>query len=228
MKDATLKQAAKIISLFDETPSEQVQAILGSGFLADLRDGNINRVNRDELRKLLGLRPLEPVPESLLEFIGTVEIPATTEKFVARDKFVKDTGRKVKVKISYIGGDFVENFLGKVEKPFTGSTLRYGRLREPSVDGPIIAELGGEQKAETTLAEMFALIKRQGNGQSGLLLTNGYANILYIRDINGVLWAVDCSWYAYGWGVDAYSVEYPSSWHDGFRVFSRNSSETQS
>ncbi|MBU2028765.1 hypothetical protein KJ761_02640 [Patescibacteria group bacterium] len=228
MKDATLKQAAKIISLFDETPLEQIQAILGSGFLADLRDGDIDRVNRDELRKLLGLKPLEPVPESLLEFIGTVEVLATTEKFVARDNFVRDVSKKARVKISYLGGNFTEKFIGKIEEPFAGGILRYRKLRKSSVDGPIITELGGEQKAETTLAEIFALMERQGNGQSGSLLTNGYANIFYIRDINGVLWAVSCAWYGAGWSVFAYSVESPHGWHAGHQVFSRNSSETQS
>lgn len=228
MKDATLKQAAKIISLFDETPLEQVQAILGSGFLADLRDGDIDRVNRDELRKLLGLKPLEPVPELLLDFIGTVEVPAITEMFVARDKFVRNTGKKARVKISYLGDNFTEQFLGKIEEPFAGGMLRYGTLRKSSVDGPIIAELSGKQKAETMFAEMFTLMERQGNGQSGSLLTNGYANIFYIRDIKGVLWAVDCYWNDDGWRVNACSVENPYSWNDGHHVFSCNSSETQS
>ena len=58
MKEATLDQAAKILALFKDTPSEQVQDLLESGFLADLRDGNIADVNRDEFRRLVGLEPL--------------------------------------------------------------------------------------------------------------------------------------------------------------------------
>ncbi len=55
---ATLKQAAKILSLFEETPLEQIQELLASGILADVRDANISEVNRDEHRKFLGLVPL--------------------------------------------------------------------------------------------------------------------------------------------------------------------------
>lgn len=61
MKYATLKQAGKIISLFEETPLEQIQAILESGLMADLRDGNIKDVKRDEFRRILGMKPFIPI-----------------------------------------------------------------------------------------------------------------------------------------------------------------------
>lgn len=60
MKPATLKQAAKILSLFEDTPGKQIQAILASGLLADVRDANVASVNRDEHRKVLGLMALSP------------------------------------------------------------------------------------------------------------------------------------------------------------------------
>jgi len=225
MKDATLGQAEKILSIIKGTPSEQVQAILESGLLADLRDGNIGGVNRDEFRKILGLGSLESIPEPLLELIGsTMVIPAMTEKFVAREKFVRDTSKKARVKISYLGDNFSIWFLGKIEESFGGSTLWCGKLRKASVDAPILSELGGEAKAETSLTEMFALMEKQANGEDGILLTNGYANIFYIRDINDVLRAVGCSWNDDGWFVDARFVEYPSEWGAGRQVFSRNPS----
>lgn len=56
----TLKQSAKILSLFEDMPSDQIQAILESGFLADLRDGNVSEVDRGEFRRVLGLKPLRP------------------------------------------------------------------------------------------------------------------------------------------------------------------------
>lgn len=59
---ATLKQSAKILSIFEDTPAYQVQAILESGFLADLRDADVNNVDRDEFRKMLDLKPVKPQP----------------------------------------------------------------------------------------------------------------------------------------------------------------------
>ncbi|HEX9722391.1 MAG TPA: hypothetical protein VGA53_03945 [Candidatus Paceibacterota bacterium] len=55
--DATLSQASKILSLFEDAPREQIQDLLESGLLADLRDGNIAGVNRDDFRHLVGLKP---------------------------------------------------------------------------------------------------------------------------------------------------------------------------
>ena len=66
----------------------------------------------------------------------------------------------------------------------------------------------------------------QGNGEDGILLTNGYANIFYIRDIKGVFWAVGCYWGGDGWDVSADSVGAPDVWDGGNRVFSRNSFES--
>lgn len=171
--------------------------------------------------------PVEPAKlELLLDLVGTVTTSATTSKFVAKEKFVRDTGRKAKVKISYLGDNFTAWFLsgdGKTEDPISEQTLCHHKLRKASVDGPIITELGGEAKAETTLSEMFSLMEKQKNGESGTLLNNGWANIFYIRDNAGVLRAVDVRWHGGGWVVNACSVGNPLRWGDGARVFSRNS-----
>ena len=63
-------------------------------------------------------------------------------------------------------------------------------------------------------------MERQSNGD---LLTNGYANIFYVRDVNGELRAVFVGWGGVGWSVRAYSVGDPDAWRGGDRVFSRNS-----
>lgn len=155
----------------------------------------------------------------LLESIDTVTIPARAERFAASEQFVLNYGPKTKpgVLISYLGDNFKQWFLGKVEEPLTKeTTLRYAKLVKSSVDGPILAELG--DKAETTLAQIYALLELQKNGEGGVLLTNGWANIFYV---NGR--AVDVYWLGDGWHVDAYSVTGPDRWDDGLRVFSRNS-----
>jgi hypothetical protein len=162
----------------------------------------------------------------LLDLVGTVTTSATTSKFVAKDKFVVNTKRNAPVKISAVWDNFTSWFLsgdGKTEDPISEQTLRYHKLRKSSVDGPIITELGGEEKSETTLTEMFSLMEKQKNGEGGVLLNNSYANIFYIRDQNGVLRAVNARLYGDGWDVGADSVEVPDGWGGGSQVFSRNS-----
>lgn len=160
--------------------------------------------------------------ETLLKFLSTVTIPARREQFIAKDHFVVDTEKKAKIKISYLGDNFKKNFLNKTEEAIFETILRYQELKKSSRDIPIINELGGNDKSETTLSEMFSLMEIQPNGEGGPLFTNDYANIFYIRDSDGVLWSVDCNWNDDGWNVNADSVDNPNDWNDGNRVFSRN------
>ena len=213
----TLKQASKILSLFEDTPNEQVQAVLESGFLADLRDANVAEISRDSFRRMCGLKSLN-LP--LLDSVGTVAIAATVEPFIAREKFVVDTNCKAKVKIAWLSDNFKDWFFGKTEAPASEMLLlRYSRLVRWGLDASIMAELG--EAKETTLANIYALIERQKNGKSGALLTNGYANIFYVRDTNDAFWAVYVRWGSFrgGWDVYARSVEYPDGWGDGRQVF---------
>jgi hypothetical protein len=181
-------------------------------------------------------KPALPSPlELLLLPLGTVLVSPTTSLFVAKDNF------KLKVDggiCSYLGDNLKAWFLkgkGKIEPPFAGSTLQYAKLRKAATDMPqnpgkqaIIPELGGEAKAETTLSEMFSLMEKQKNGEDGVLLNNGYANIFYIRDGALVLRTVVVSWHGEGWSVCADSFEGAYGWGDGDQVFSRNSSVLES
>lgn len=60
--NASWQQAANLLTLVGNkgTPSEQIQKLYNSGLLADLLDANVDKVNRDEFRKVLGLVALEP------------------------------------------------------------------------------------------------------------------------------------------------------------------------
>lgn len=170
-------------------------------------------------------RTEEPKPKvSIFEPISTIVVSATTDKFVAKEKFVINVKRNAPVRISYLGDNFKAWFLngdGKTEDPITEQTLRYVKLRQPSLDGHIIEELGREAKAETTLSETFSLMEKQKYGEDGVLLNNGWANLFYIKDSTGVLRAVHVIWCGIGWRVGAGSVESQGWWSDGYRVFSR-------
>jgi len=157
------------------------------------------------------------VASELLSPVGTVKVPASG-KFYASDHFT--TSIKA-VNIAWIGDAFQQDFLAKVEGSQSEVELRYDMLKQNSLDKQILSELG--DKAETTLASIWELLKKQPNGESGALLTNGYANIFYVCDAKGVLWAVSAIWRSDSWDVSAYSVGSPFGWSVSSRVFSRNS-----
>lgn len=189
----------------------------------------LNIIGEENAKNLLAGRvtvSFERIKEALLDFLGTVIAFATIGKFVAKDKFVVNTKRNASVKISYLSDNFRAWFLngdGKTEDPISEQTLRYHKLCKASVDSLIIEELGGAERSETTLSEMFSLMEKQKNGEDGVLLNNGYANIFYIKDGASVLRTVHVHWADDGCYVYADSVELPYSWYGGCRVFSRNS-----
>lgn len=152
---------------------------------------------------------------SLLRRITTITTPAV-QHFVAKDCLKE-------VNVGWTGANFKKLFLDKIEENVPEAKLVVSRLERASLDAPILTELGS--KAEVSLADLFDLLKKQSKGEDGALLTNGYANIFYVRGTDGNLWAVDASWRSGGrfWGVGAFSVGLPSRWHGGSQLFSRDS-----
>lgn len=164
--------------------------------------------NGQPARELKVLRPV----------VATRESPQTP--FNADTTFFsKNAG----VKIYDRGSSFTLWFKGKVEENVPTGNLVPFTLTKSAYDNEIITDLGGEEKAETTLGEIWQLLLKQPTGQSGLLLTNGYANIFYVRDREGKLRAVDVRWVAgSGWFVNALTLG-SVRWYDVGQVFSRNS-----
>lgn len=60
----TLRQGNQVFNLIlqQKTPREQLQKLLASGLLSDLLSGNIEGIDRNRFRKVLGLRPISPDP----------------------------------------------------------------------------------------------------------------------------------------------------------------------
>jgi hypothetical protein len=151
----------------------------------------------------------------LLEPVATALVPASAATIVIRDYFKKNAG----VKFSTIWAEFKNRFFDKTENRIAESTYRKYRLLHISADGPIIAELGGETKAEGTFTAAFALLRLQARGEPGFLQTNGYANIFYVKDKMGSLCAVRIGWAEDGWVIDAISVEDPLAWNGQHEIF---------
>jgi hypothetical protein len=157
-------------------------------------------------------------PESsqrLLEAVDSATIPASAKPFAVRERFERPVG----VKFSTVWNEFKKRFYGKVEAPSAETLMRKYRLLAIAPDAPIIAELGGAAVAETTVSAAFWLIERQGRGQPGILQTNGYANIFYVRDQKDVLCAVRVGWDEEGWVIDAIPVEDPLAWNGKHEIF---------
>ena len=158
----------------------------------------------------------------LLRQLTTVSVTGI-QKFVARDAFGESNPDGIKF---YFWDNFRSNFLGKVEEDVPTATIAVHRLEKASLNRPIMAELGVDEKTKKgvmKLAQFYELIKAQAHGEEGSLLVNGYANIAYIEDEEGNLWAVNADWYSVyrGWSVDAFSVGFPYGWSAGSRVLSQ-------
>jgi hypothetical protein len=154
-------------------------------------------------------RILRPVTPKLIE----------SHPFKADETFFN---KKSGVKMVPHGDNFTSWFAGKVEEDVPEGELQPLTLTQNAYDNEIIADLGGEEKAEVTLAEVWRLMERQANGREGALLTNGRANIFYVRDVNGVLRTVSVCWGDGGWFAGADALD-DDGWRGGRQVFSRNS-----
>lgn len=157
----------------------------------------------------------------LLEFVTSANVEAS-ERFSVAD-LVK-TGRIGGVRF-WFSENFKRVFGTLVETDIPAMTLRSHQLKKGSVDGPILEELGGTEQARVFIAHLFALACRQGQGQEGFLLTNGWANVAYAPDPNDpeTFWAVNFRRYASGgrWDVYAYPVAGPVEWCAVNQVLSR-------
>jgi len=198
--------------------NEEIDNLCVGQTLADVR-----RVIRGEAKICLvdGVATATPNP-SILQLLSTADCSAQ-EVFKTKD-FFKEKDQPDGIKF-WLGSNFENHFLkgaGKIELKVPAATLNAYRLKEASVDGPILTLLGGKDSAKTNIAYMAQLIKTQPQGQEGVLLTNGWANIFYVEDDSGELWAVLCIWDSGTgeWNVNAYPVTAPSWWHAGTRIFS--------
>ena len=180
-----------------------------------LCEGDILKQVRGVVRGLA-----EVVAKSILDFFTAITLPAQP-RFVARDHFKVDTSEAAEVRIGYLGDNFQAWFLNKVEEPVGETKLAIHTLAQASLDQPIREELG--DRAEITLSQLWALLKAQGKGEAGSLLTDGCWTITHIPDVSGTLRAVEARWAPLDgdWSVDADSVEDPRRWREGRRVVSR-------
>jgi hypothetical protein len=219
MANKTATTLGQIILAIVNVPTEMF------GTLLDVINKLTSKENGEFVKKLKHLLRDEVVIvlPNIIKWLGRTTTRRTTREFIAKERFRKDSKE---VKFYEIAPSFKKWFLsgnGKIEDPLDNRTLRYGNLTRNYSYWQIIEELGGKEKAETTLAELWDQLEKQPEGANGYLLTDGSINIFYVKDTQGELRAVRVYWYGSGWGVHADYVENPDGWISGYRVFCRNS-----
>lgn len=148
--------------------------------------------------------------KKLLKFLRTVSFDAIPE-FVVAEKYRE--GETVDgIRVAWLGQNFKANFLKKIERAVPALEMREHELVERSRDPAIIVELGGEEQVETFLAHFWEFLKTADKK---------LWHVRYIRDVNGVLWAVCGDWSGDGLYVGASPLDYPNGWRVGRRFLSR-------
>lgn len=135
----------------------------------------------------------------LLVFESTWSIYSSRQPFVAENYLKVGVSLEAPIPIKRLGSNLVW-FLEKIEEPVKEGKLRVDRLHKLSLDGPIIKDLGGEEKVETTLQEMLQFLTKAHK-------EDWY--IFYIKDARGILRVVDAVWLdsgLVGWQIEAYEI----------------------
>ncbi|MBI4067919.1 hypothetical protein HY413_00740 [Candidatus Kaiserbacteria bacterium] len=149
----------------------------------------------------------------LLEPLGVSFRMFGAKEFIAKKKFVVNTSEDAHVRISYLGDNFKKTMLSKTERDVNETELRLSKLKQASLDAPIITELG--DRAEISLVAFYETLAHKQ-------VARDYTWVIgYIRDVSGVLWAVGAYWYGDGWRVSAGSVWGPDRWYAGGGFVSR-------
>ena len=150
--------------------------------------------------------------------------------FKMNDEFNPDQHFK-KGDVKYWLSDNFQKYVLNPAKPFSaisGMSFSKHSLKETTYDKDIMEELGINEQSgklmtrEEILHTIADLTGKQPKGESGTLLTNGYATIIgYMKCDDGVVRAVDVCWYSAHRGWYCYCRDL-DSWDAGFGVLSRN------
>ena len=167
-------------------------------------------------------RPKEPAEHTYRILRPIPPTPTPSLPFRVNDIFLnKENGR---VKVGGWGSNFETFFRDKEETAPPVPLQVYIILGEDAYDQKIVADLGGEDAAEIAMIDFWEQIALQGNGESGALRVDGWANIGYAKDAKGVLRTVGADWLSDGWDFHADGFPFPDRWYAGPRVVSpRNS-----
>jgi hypothetical protein len=156
----------------------------------------------------------------LLRQVTTVELPAVVA-FVPVEHFKADNAATAEVRIKGVANAF----LGFPEENAPPTTITVHVLKGAAdSDAKIVRQMG--KRAHICLAHVWELLKRQRNGESGVLVTSqGSSNVFYCRGSGGAwvikVWSsasvrdvVSGSPVFGGWIISANSLDERPAWAD--------------
>lgn len=145
---------------------------------------------------------------------------------IAINASIFDTSRFTKGPVKYYIWDNFRNWILNMapdQIPAFQGTLTKFMLTKSMNDAEIRSEIGdGTYSVSEVLATIAALTERQPKGEDGDLLTNGYANIFYVKLNDACVVAVGVGWDSGDreWHCDASGLG-GGRWAGGSCVFSR-------
>ena len=155
------------------------------------------------------------VEDPLLVYGRSIKIPAIAGPFVVRDHLKVNTDANAGAIISDVGKNFQRWFYDLVEPQSSEITIDTAILKKRSSDTPIILYLGGEETIAINMAQAYDPLKRQGSGQSGPLITDGFTVRFYSPDVNKIIREVIFYWRDGAWLIGAMEANMPCSLPEG-------------
>ncbi len=129
------------------------------------------------------------------KIVGCVNIPERASTFVVKNNFV--VNHVGPAKIGYIGGEDFIRCEEKVEKPEKAKVLGcFNLAKKEMYYEDIVSEFGGENKVETTFADIFLLMERYSGftfDKKTLLGRGEPGNIFFVRDQSNILRVIEVS-----------------------------------
>lgn len=163
-------------------------------------------------------KPLaKAVATALLALVTTVTLPAVTEPLDPQVEFKKPH--------IHLWNDFEQRVLPAL-KPVASAPeakIAVSRFTRAANDTGIRGKLPEYHLGEWH--DITSFIDRQKNGEDGVLLTNGWANIFYLIGVNDEVFAVSVRWSSVNrqWFVRAWHLDGHGRWDGDDQVLSRDS-----
>jgi len=198
-----------------------------SFLIKDVPTGKLNAL----VKKIGGLDVMDGVLDGTVEFsivarrrlklLGEVSLPRRSKEFDPHEFFRTRDGLWV--------SDFFRDHVLSVAKKTKAVRAQKGanfQLEDHSSDKEIRAEFPENhifEDASAFCAHLAGMIERQWSGTEGDLISNGYANIFYVRGKDNEVFAVIVFWLVVRreWRVGAYRLG-DDRWAAGDRAFSSN------